>query len=319
MVARRVEFTPADFTAMCGFGKRLTFGAGEVVFERGAVEQCMYLVDRGEVELVFPGGKGSKVLGPGSYFGELAFLIGEHRRSATVRAHTECTLVLADQSTVDALLARNPRLLFALLRHSCSYLLDSEQGLIADLQRKNAELERMIDYLQRTRAELDQKDLLAQTDPLTGLTNRRGLDEQLPRLLERARVEGAGVAVLMLDLDGFKQVNDSLGHAAGDEVLVRVAGILTGHTRRSDLTCRLGGDEFAVVLPGITEARAREVAEHIRRSVAAAFPAQVPGRAHVTASLGLSRDDGVQGADELLARADARLYEAKRQGKDQVR
>jgi len=308
------EFTPADFVAMCGFGRRVHVAEGELIFRAGDIDRSMFLVEQGTVELVFPG-KSSKVLGPGAYFGELAFLIGEHSRSATARAKTACELVLADQSTVDALLAQNPRLLFALLRHACAYLLESEEGLISDLQRKNAELERTLDYLRRTREELDVKDVQAHTDPLTGLYNRRCFDEQLPKALDRARAYGSGLAVLMLDLDGFKQVNDTLGHPHGDQVLSTVAGILAKQTRKSDLPCRLGGDEFAVVLPGIPERRAREVAENIRLAVRAAFKGETPA---VSSSIGLGMFTGTETAEQLLARADALLYEAKRKGKDQV-
>ncbi len=314
MSERPVEFTPADFVALCGFGQRLHVSEGETIFRSGDVDRSMLLIEQGTVELVFAG-KGSKLLGPGEYFGELAFLIGEHRRSATATAKSDCELVLADQTTIDTLLARSPRLLFALLRHACTYLLESEEGLIADLQRKNSELERTLDFLRRTREELDVRDLQAHTDALTGLYNRRCLDEQLPKALDRARAWGNGLALLMLDLDGFKQVNDTLGHAQGDRVLTTVASILTRHTRKSDLPCRLGGDEFAVVLPGIPERRAREVAENIRKGVREAFAGDGP---KVSSSIGVVMFGGAETAEQLLARADSLLYEAKRQGKDRV-
>jgi diguanylate cyclase len=143
---------------------------------------------------------------------------------------------------------------------------------------------------------------LATRDALTGLWNRRRLTEELDWL---ARGDRPGT-VLVLDLDGFKQVNDRLGHEAGDELLRRVAQVVSGCVRRADVVARLGGDEFAVLLMGATPEDAARVSESIERAVEAIWPIGVRGGVSVgIASVGL-------GATEALSRADRAMYAKKR-------
>ena len=118
------------------------------------------------------------------------------------------------------------------------------------------------DITDRRRLE-DQLRHLADHDPLTGLLNRRGIDRALAQHVARGRRYGAEGALLVLDLDGFKAVNDSLGHAAGDELIVTCAAALQNRLRETDILGRLGGDEFAVLLPAEGEAEAVIVAEAI--------------------------------------------------------
>ena len=159
---------------------------------------------------------------------------------------------------------------------------------------------------------------LAFSDPLTGLANRSLFLDRLEHALALHARDMRPVAVVFLDLDDFKAVNDTLGHAAGDELLLRVAERLTGSLRGGDTVARLGGDEFAVVLEDggdATEAAARI-------SAAMAVPFTVAGTARaVGASTGvvaLGPEDPAVGADELMARADAAMYTAKRSGKGRV-
>jgi diguanylate cyclase (GGDEF)-like protein len=158
---------------------------------------------------------------------------------------------------------------------------------------------------------------LAYHDPLTGLTNRGQFLERLGAALSRARAAGdpARVAVLLLDLDGFKAVNDSRGHAGGDAVLIGVAGRLLSATRGSDTVARIGGDEFAVLLDGVREeAEAAVVADRIVAAVAAPF-AFDGWQAMVGASVGIAR--GADGHDvaAVLHEADVAMYRAKALGK----
>ena len=153
-------------------------------------------------------------------------------------------------------------------------------------------------------------------DPLTSLHNRRFLQDHLPREIIRAAREHAPLAVIMLDLDRFKRINDSAGHQAGDRVLVAVAKLLARQVRGSDVACRYGGEEFALVLPGTTLESALRRSEEIRSAIAGE-----PGRLHgVTASLGVALcPDHATDAEALLRAADRALYEAKRAGRNQVR
>jgi diguanylate cyclase (GGDEF)-like protein len=159
----------------------------------------------------------------------------------------------------------------------------------------------------------------ANHDSLTGLANRAGLRSQLTAMLAQPQRRDGVEAVLLVDLDDFKNVNDSLGHSAGDDLLVEVADRLVDVIRPSDLASRLGGDEFAILLRGVpTEAHALAVAE---RTVAAlADPFEIAGTTvYVGASVGLAVRRHDSDLDELLREADVAMYSAKGHGKNQVR
>ncbi|MDP9435601.1 MAG: GGDEF domain-containing protein, partial [Actinomycetota bacterium] len=173
--------------------------------------------------------------------------------------------------------------------------------------------------LRELRAELAavrrESDLLAQelraearTDPLTGLGNRRRWEERLALELERAGRHGTTVAVALVDLDRFKQVNDSHGHAAGDALLKDVAGAFAESVRAVDLVARVGGEEFGLALPDVGLPDALHIVERVRRSAAVG----------VTASAGVALWDGAETADALVERADRALYAAKAAGRDRL-
>jgi diguanylate cyclase (GGDEF)-like protein len=149
-------------------------------------------------------------------------------------------------------------------------------------------------------------------DPLTGLFNRRQFSDELERALRFAARYGRAGAVLMIDIDDFKLVNDTHGHASGDQLLKSVAAAIAGRARETDVVARLGGDEFTVVLPEASIEDAREAAEDIRRAVA-------HGRAP-NLSIGIAPFDGNAElvADDVLVAADTALYEAKRDGKNRI-
>ncbi len=157
-------------------------------------------------------------------------------------------------------------------------------------------------------------------DPLTGLYNRRFLEETLTRELYRAQRTDGVVAVMMLDLDYFKQFNDRYGHDAGDAVLEAVARVLQKSVRREDIVCRFGGEEFTIIMPGNTEEVARARAELILDRVR---HLEIPHGSHVfrqlTISIGLAifPRDG-DSADTLIQAADQALLEAKRRGRDRL-
>jgi diguanylate cyclase (GGDEF)-like protein len=159
----------------------------------------------------------------------------------------------------------------------------------------------------------------ASRDPLTGLKNRRRFEEDLHTELARSRREGTAGAVLMLDLDNFKRVNDTLGHPVGDRAIAEIAAVLTGRMRATDVVARLGGDEFAIVLPRCELDEAEEIAEAIVRAVRLRASAGGPGDS-ITTSVGIATfgpDSG--GPNPVLAAADQALYEAKNAGGDTVR
>jgi len=161
---------------------------------------------------------------------------------------------------------------------------------------------------------------LALHDPLTDLPNRRLLRDRLEHALSRAAREGTAVAVLYLDLGGFKSVNDELGHEAGDRLLVAVAGRLRGCLRGADTASRLGGDEFVVVLEGVGDGgEALALAERI--ALALEEPYSVGGAERtLTASMGvaLSAHSHREDPEELLRSADLAMYRSKREGEGRV-
>jgi len=161
---------------------------------------------------------------------------------------------------------------------------------------------------------------LALTDALTGLANRRAFREALESELARVARHGRPARLLFLDLDHFKAVNDTHGHAVGDEVLEGFSVVLKRGCRRGDLAARVGGEEFALLLPATGRASAALVAERVRRVV----EFRPLGRAvpvPVTVSIGVVGTEDLPGgasADELLRRADAALYRAKGEGRNRV-
>ena len=167
----------------------------------------------------------------------------------------------------------------------------SSGHVVTALERENELLTEQVRVLAR----------LARTDPLTGLANRRGWDEQLARELARARRSGETLSVALLDLDNFKAFNDAHGHQAGDRLLLEAAAAWNGQLRDVDILCRWGGDEFAALLPACPQAQADEVIARLR----AATPRQQ------CCAAGVAGWDGSETSEGLLERADKALLEAK--------
>jgi diguanylate cyclase (GGDEF)-like protein/PAS domain S-box-containing protein len=160
----------------------------------------------------------------------------------------------------------------------------------------------------------------ATRDPLTGLYNRRYLEESLERELHRTTREGVPLCIAMLDLDYLKQFNDTFGHGGGDRVLRELGRLLRDGLRRSDISCRFGGEEFVLVLPGSTLPDARQRLEQIRllvKSLQVRHDDQILGRMTVSAGIAAAPEHGSTSA-ELLHAADAALYMAKEAGRDRV-
>ena len=184
-----------------------------------------------------------------------------------------------------------------------------------ELHRVAEEFNRMIERIRDSEAGLVDQ---ARRDRLTGLLNRRAFDDALAEAFARQRRLDEPAALLMLDLDHFKRVNDGYGHAAGDDVLRCVAGAMLSSLRQIDKMFRIGGEEFAVLLPGADCAAAAATAERIRKRIAGT-PAKIGGRdLSVTVSVGVALTRGISNADELVRAADAALYRAKRGGRNRV-
>ncbi len=175
---------------------------------------------------------------------------------------------------------------------------------VTDARRHEAELQHLADH-----------------DALTGLVNRRGFESRLDAALADGRETGRPAAVLVIDLDNFKGVNDTYGHAVGDELLRRVAAAMRSRVRDSDIVARLGGDEFGVLLSGVSPRHARMVAAELIAAIngEAGAPAG-DGLVRVTASVGISPIDpsAPATAEEMLVEADIAMYEAKSTGRNRL-
>ena len=170
--------------------------------------------------------------------------------------------------------------------------------------------------LRKFKLVLAHETALAETDPLTGLLNRRSFKNHLEIEATRAARYGEPFTLAYFDLDNFKQVNDTLGHDAGDELLKCVAIILQGHTRASDYLARLGGDEFAVLLPVAPPESAKEALSKLRTELLSAMTAH---DWPVTFSIGaLSISHGPGSVEDLLRETDALMYQVKRSGKNNL-
>jgi diguanylate cyclase (GGDEF)-like protein len=169
-----------------------------------------------------------------------------------------------------------------------------------------------LSQVRRTHAELER---LATHDPLTTVVNARAFSDELAQELGRTRRYGRPLALIYLDLDDFKAVNDAHGHATGDAVLRLVADAMRSAVRAADIVGRLGGDEFAVLMPETDGAVAYAAATRLASGIRTVFR----GTPSVTASIGVVSVSGTEaGTDELLRKADQAMYEAKREGKDRV-
>lgn len=179
----------------------------------------------------------------------------------------------------------------------------------------------------RKRAELERDRLIvdlavmAETDFLTGLLNRRAFESRLDQALSQWRDAGTALAFILFDIDDFKGINDTYGHASGDQALKTVADLCRQTWRQADVVARVGGEEFAVLCRAHKAAEAVEMAERMRQRIARARVAAENGAVFgLTASFGvaLARGPGVETADSLFRRADELLYRAKVDGKNRV-
>jgi diguanylate cyclase (GGDEF)-like protein len=297
-------FSEGDLQAIFGAASTRAFAAGQAIVSEGEPGDSMFFVLEGHAEA-----RGLT---------ELSFINPGHRRSATIVATTDGTVQVLDQASIRSLIVSHPTAIITLLQRTCAFLVDAERNLIADLRRRNAELEETIAHLDFTRNRLTQEEATARKDALTGLYNRRCFDHELPIFMERAGAIDRGLALIAMDLDHFKPLNDTLGHAAGDHVLRGVGTILRTHARETDLPCRIGGDEFILALADIDEPAAQSRAEVLRAAIEGLpHPGNERGL-RITATLGGTLLRAGEGPEEFMHRADEALYDAKRDGRNRV-
>jgi diguanylate cyclase (GGDEF)-like protein len=183
------------------------------------------------------------------------------------------------------------------------------------LENQREELDRLQQIVEE---QLRALEILAITDPLTGLHNRRHFDRQAKLLFEQANRYDQPFAVMLGDIDHFKQINDRFSHAIGDLVLERVGGLLQRAVRTSDVLARYGGEEFVIAFANSAKSEAAQLCERLRQSIQRADWSDLHPDLTVTISIGIAYDTRLGSLEAMLQQADARLYQAKRDGRNQV-
>lgn len=276
---------------------------GEILISAGDVNYRMYLLLSGRltVHLVTPDNDPVADVKPGESVGELS-LIDKSPRSAYVIASVFSRALEVDDETFWMLVRSSPAVATNLLT------------VLARRLRGNN------DTITATRRLQEEYKRTAAIDGLTGLYNRRWLDEMLPRFVARAEKSKRPLCVIMTDVDHFKRCNDTYGHPAGDFVLFAVAKVLRAQVRPTDVPVRYGGEEFTVILPETAEDKAYLIGERLRKAVSE-FPLVLPDQKtipSVTVSVGLAEVRPTDDVATLVGRADAALYKAKREGRNRT-
>jgi diguanylate cyclase (GGDEF)-like protein len=180
------------------------------------------------------------------------------------------------------------------------------------------ETERLIEEIGRLRgqvaqlqARVEELDELAHQDSLIQLPNRRGFMRELERLCARVGRYGNGAAMLFVDLDGLKMINDTFGHRAGDGALIQVAELLTKGVRRGDVVARIGGDEFGILLDNASETSAHETAARLVELICGCEFSHDGDELPLSVAIGVAVIDGSGSPDEVMARADEEMYRRK--------
>lgn len=309
------QLSEQEFALFAHAGERRELLAGQTVFRRGEFGRAMFVIESGRVLLEFSGDLPDKLIGPREFFGELALFIGNHARSGSATAAEACALRMIEQDAFDELLTREPQQLAQFMRRSFSYLVASEQQLIANYKRRNEDLMRTLDSLRQTQDQLHLAQRQICTDDLTGLCNRRGLYRFLDGMRE-LRDRERQLGLLLIDIDHFKKINDRAGHLTGDEVLRAIGTEVQDAAAATDLPCRLGGDEFALLTQvrdqrELTD-RALRVAEGVRQLRFRNAPPDL--RVSVSVGGSLCRDEA--GWSVWYSEADCALYHVKGSGGD---
>ena len=304
-----------EMALFTGVGQRLELGPGRAVFRRGEFGRSMFVIASGRVLLEFAGDLPDKLIGPDEYFGELALFVGNHARSGSALASEPCVVYVIEPDTFDGLMRSEPLQMAQFMLRSFTYLVASEQQLIANYKRRNEDLMQTLDSLRQTRDQLQLARRQVCTDDLTGLCNRRGLYQFLENTVE-VRDRNRQFGLLLVDIDHFKLINDQNGHLVGDEVLRAIAAEIQDSAGVTDLPCRLGGDEFALLTQVANQRELTERALRITEGVRQLrFPKHAPDlTVSVSVGGGLCRDE-----DEWsvwYSEADCALYHVKGSGGD---
>jgi len=276
---------------------------GETLLETDQENDRLYVILSGSLHVYLNRERSEPVttLGAGETVGEMSILDGG-RVSAIVVAAEPCRLV-----------AMKEELLWSMVQVSHSAACNLLTILTRRLRNANQIIEDQI-------AQFNSYREYGSIDSLSGLHNRHWFDQMLGRLLHRCHLAGKPLSLVMIDMDNFKEINDSFGHLAGDRAIHGIAQAIVGNSRPGLLAARYGGDEFVIILPEIELSRATAIADRLRQGVMNAtildhHDNALPG---LTLSVGVAEAPPGTGRDQLLAAADAALFRAKNGGRNRV-
>ncbi len=284
------------------------FGEGDILFAEGDEGKELYVVESGEiaVSIGLPGGGEKEIarVAPGDFFGEMS-IFEDAPRSATCRARAAAKLLSLNRESFFRLIDDRPDIAVKMMSRMLNIAtkrLRSTSRFVADTVRWGEEARRR-----------------AITDDLTGLYNRRYLDEALKDQFALASRKGHPLSVVMMDLDNFREINERYGADAGDRAIVAVAEQFRRHLRKADIPARYGGDEFIALMPDADLGLAEETAESIKEAVRGISIHEEHGAVLVTVSQGIASFPSTESTLKgLLAGADRALYAAKERGRDRI-
>ncbi len=276
---------------------------GDVLIEPEQENNAVFIVLEGGLSVKLRGREAFEVtlLGPGECVGEISMVDGQ-RPSARVEAADRARVLVLGHAAMWALLNRSHGIAFNLL------------GILSGRMRDHNRA------LETTRERSLEFEHAASVDVLTGLHNRRWLDESFARMVRRCQTDGRPVALIMADIDRFKRFNDTWGHLAGDAVLRHVSRQMGVHLRPTDMIARYGGEEFAALLPDTAPGEAAAIAERLRNGIewSSLTLGESGETVRVTISIGLAQALAGETLEEFMARADGALYRAKENGRNRV-
>ena len=189
--------------------------------------------------------------------------------------------------------------------------MDEGLKLMADPAELLAEIGRLRGEVARLSRRVEELDELAHQDPLIALPNRRGFLRELERVIDRVKRYDVAAAMLFIDLDGLKMINDSFGHSAGDSALIKVAALLSKGVRRSDVVARIGGDEFGILLESCDPERAGETARRLTELIGDSGFAHDGDNLPLSVAIGVTMIGAADSAADVMGRADEEMYRAK--------
>jgi diguanylate cyclase (GGDEF)-like protein len=281
----------------------VVLNANDVLLKTGQSNQTMYFLLAGELGIHLDGTEGEPlaIVKTGEAVGELS-VIDDRPASATVVARSECRLLAVDETTFWRLVESSHEFATNMLLRLAQRLRGTDSSIAESVRMRR------------------QSEHEARVDGLTGLHNRRWLDETLPRVINRHQRDERPCCLLMVDIDHFKDFNDNFGHQAGDRVLTVVGRLFSTHVRPTDLLARYGGEEFTVILPDTDRAGARVAAERLRDAVRRTQTKTTDGAElpAITVSIGIGQVGSKKDASEVIEEADKALYKAKENGRNRV-